>query len=214
MRHHPSAKLLNREILPMHTWQPASPLLTLQRWCRNGCLVLLSLLLGLGVIGFTPPAMAMGGKLPPLDQPAPGFTLPTNTGDGEISLADYRGQWVVVYFYPKDFTSGCTLEAQRFQQDLPKYLARNTQILGVSADSIDSHAEFCESEGLKFPLLADTDGQVSRAYGSWLGYLSSRHTFIIDPQGILRERFVKVQPVIHSAEVLERLQELQQLELG
>lgn len=186
----------------------------LHRWYRHCCLTLVVLLFGLGVIGSTPTALAMGGVLPPLDQPAPAFTLPTNTGDGEISLSDYRGQWLVVYFYPKDFTSGCTLEAQRFQQDLPKYLARNTQVLGISADSIDRHAEFCESEGLKFPLLADTDGQVSRAYGSWLGYLSSRHTFIIDPQGQLRERFVKVQPVIHSAEVLERLEALQNMEVG
>lgn len=159
---------------------------------------------------FTPPAVALGGKLPPLDQPAPIFMLPTNSGDGEVSLSDFRGQWVVVYFYPKDFTSGCTLEAQRFQQDLPKYMAKNTQIIGISADSINSHAEFCDSEGLKFPLLADTKGQISKAYGSWIGVVSTRHSFIIDPSGILRERFVKVRPAIHSAEVLARLEELQQ----
>lgn len=157
----------------------------------------------------TPAATALGGQLPPLNQPAPAFTLPTNTGKGLISLSDFKGTWVVLYFYPKDFTSGCTLEARRFQQDLPKYLARNTQILGVSADDVDSHAEFCDSEGLKFPLLADTDGSVSKAYGSWLGYLSMRHTFIIDPDGILRETFVGVRPAIHSAEVLASLDKLQ-----
>jgi len=157
----------------------------------------------------TPSALALGGTQPPLNQPAPEFTLPTNTGDGEISLSDYQGQWVVVYFYPKDFTSGCTLEARRFQQDLPKYQARNTQILGISADDIDSHAEFCDAEGLKFPLLADIDGAVSKAYGSWLGYVSLRHTYLIDPDGILRERYIGVQPAIHSAEVLARLDELQ-----
>jgi peroxiredoxin Q/BCP len=151
----------------------------------------------------------MGGTLPPLNQPAPDFTLPTNTGDGEISLSDYRGQWVVVYFYPQDFTSGCTIEARRFQQDLPKYLDRNVQILGISADDIDSHAEFCDAEGLKFPLLADTDGTVSKAYGSWMNFFSMRHTFIIDPEGQLREIFLKVRPVIHSEEVLARLNELQ-----
>ncbi len=156
-----------------------------------------------------PAAYALGGTLPPLNQPAPEFTLPTNSGDGEISLSDYRGQWVVLYFYPKDFTSGCTIEAQRFQRDLPKYLARHTQILGVSADSIDSHAEFCDSEGLKFPLLADTDGSVSKAYGSWMGFVSARHTFIIDPEGVIREEYVGVRPTTHSAEVLERLDELQ-----
>ncbi|MBD2091749.1 peroxiredoxin [Microcoleus sp. FACHB-1515] len=156
-----------------------------------------------------PAAIALGGQQPAIDQPAPAFTLPTNTGDGEVSLSDYRGQWVVVYFYPKDFTPGCTLEARRFQQDLPKYQAKNTQILGISADDIQSHAEFCDSEGLRFPLLADLKGTVSKAYGSWLGVMSLRHTYIVDPDGILRDRFLGVQPAIHSAEVLSRLEELQ-----
>lgn len=158
---------------------------------------------------FVPTADALGGKLPAINQPAPDFTLPTNTGDGTISLSDLRGQWVVLYFYPKDFTPGCTIEARRFQQDLPKYMEKKAQIIGVSADDVDSHAEFCDSEGLKFPLLADTTGAVSKAYGSWMRFISVRHSFIIDPQGILRETFVKVNPAIHSKEVLARLEELQ-----
>lgn len=170
--------------------------------------IFLALCLGVLSVNFAAPAWALGGKLPPLNVPAPEFTLPTNTGKGEISLSDYRGQWVIVYFYPKDFTSGCTLEARRFQQDLPKYRARNAQILGISADDVNSHAEFCNSEGLKFPLLADTDGKVSKAYGSWMNFISARHSFIIDPEGILRETFVKVNPAIHSQEVLARLDEL------
>ncbi|MEL6930769.1 MAG: peroxiredoxin [Cyanobacteria bacterium J06600_6] len=155
-------------------------------------------------------AWAMGGKQPDLNSPAPEFTLATNTGDGEIALNDYLGQWVVLYFYPQDFTSGCTIEARRFQQDLAAYEARNAQILGVSVDDVDSHAEFCDSEGLKFPLLADSDGSVSKAYGSWLGAVSLRHTYLIDPQGILRETFLGVRPSIHSQEVLARLDELAQ----
>lgn len=169
------------------------------------------LVIGLSLLLFslTPAnSWAMGGKQPALDEPAPEFVLPTNTGDGEISLEDYRGTWVVLYFYPKDFTSGCTLEARRFQQDLAEYQSRNVQILGVSVDDVDSHAEFCDSEGLKFPLLADTDGNVSKAYGSWLGAMSLRHTYIIDPQGILRATFLGVRPSIHSQEVLARLDEL------
>lgn len=157
----------------------------------------------------TPISYALGGQQPPLDQPAPSFTLPTNSGDGEISLADYSGQWVVLYFYPRDFTPGCTLEAQRFQRDLPEYQARNAQVIGVSADDVASHAEFCDAEALVFPLLSDLDGQVSRVYGSWIKPMSRRHTYLIDPDGILRERFLGVRPAIHSQEVLARLDELQ-----
>lgn len=162
-----------------------------------------------GFLGGTPSALALGGPQPALHEAAPTFTLPTNTGDGEVSLEDYRGQWVVLYFYPRDFTPGCTLEAQRFQRDLPKYQERNAQIIGVSVDDVDSHREFCDSEGLRFPLLADEDGVVSRAYGSWLGIASLRHTYVIDPEGQLRDIFVKVRPAIHSQEVLARLDELQ-----
>lgn len=174
-------------------------------------LILSSCLLLLLSLPFAPSTLALGGKLPEIGQPAPSFQLPTNTGDGEIALSDYQGKWVVAYFYPADFTPGCTLEARRFQEDLPEYLKRNTQILGISADDIKSHADFCDSEGLKFPLLADTTGEVSKAYGSWLQFISMRHTFIIDPDGILRATFTGVRPAIHSQEVLARLDELQQL---
>jgi len=174
----------------------------------NRCLSLL--LAGLLWLSLGTPARALGGPQLPLNSPAPDFTLPSNRGDGEISLADYRGQWLVLYFYPQDFTPGCTLEAQRFQQDLPQYQQKNTAIVGVSVDTVDSHREFCEAEGLQFPLLADEDGAVSKQYGSWLGGLSLRHTYLIDPQGILRERFLAVRPVIHSAEVLATLSALQE----
>jgi len=174
---------------------------------------LLSLLLTVCFTLFTPflsvNAAPLGGPLPPLDQSAPNFTLPTNTGDGTISLSDYRGQWVVAYFYPQDFTPGCTLEARRFQEDLPQYLQRNTQVVGISVDDVDSHAEFCDSEGLKFPLLADADGAVSKAYGAWLAPLSLRHTYIINPDGVLKAIFTGVRPAIHSKEVLAKLDELQ-----
>ncbi len=171
--------------------------------------LLASCLAFLAWLNYVPAASALGGTQPPLNEPAPEFTLPTNTGDGEVSLSNYRGKWVVLYFYPKDFTSGCTLEARRFQQDLPKYIEKNVQILGVSADDVDSHAKFCDSEGLKFPLLADIDGKVSKAYGSWMGFVSLRHTYIIDPNGVLRETYLGVRPAIHSTEVLARLDELQ-----
>lgn len=158
---------------------------------------------------FIPSAYALGGPQPPINEPAPAFNLPTNSGDGEVSLADYAGKWVVLYFYPRDFTPGCTLEAQRFQRDFQNYRDRNAQIVGVSADDVASHEEFCESEALEFPLLSDTDGAVSKAYGSWIKPMSRRHTYLIDPDGILRERFLGVRPAIHSQEVLTRLDELQ-----
>jgi thioredoxin-dependent peroxiredoxin len=159
---------------------------------------------------FVHTAFALGGKLPALNAPAPAFTLPTNTGDGQISLSDYTGRWVVLYFYPKDFTSGCTIEARRFQQDISEYRQRNAQIIGISADSIDSHAKFCDSEGIKFPLLADTSGNVSKAYGSWIGVFSMRHTFLISPEGELKFIFTGVNPAVHSKEVLAKLDEIKQ----
>jgi thioredoxin-dependent peroxiredoxin len=162
----------------------------------------------LGAIGLPRSAQAMGGKQPPIGSLAPAFRLPTDLGTGEISLSDYLGQWVVLYFYPKDFTSGCTLEAQRFQKDMPKYASRQIQVLGVSVDDVDRHAEFGESEGLTFPLLADVDGAVSKAYGSWMAPYSMRHSFIIDPEGKVQAIFLAVQPAIHSQEVLAKLTEL------
>lgn len=157
----------------------------------------------------TPPAQALGGAQPAIGLPAPSFTLPTNAGEGSLSLSDYQGKWVVLYFYPQDFTSGCTLEAKRFQQRYSDYQALNAEIVGVSADDVTSHESFCDAEGLKFPLLSDVKGQVSKAYGSWLTGRSLRHTYLIDPDGILRERFLGVRPAIHSQEVLMALEALQ-----
>jgi thioredoxin-dependent peroxiredoxin len=182
-------------------------------WLPSGWITAGLVLLIVGVLHLLPsPAYAMGGKLPLLDQPAPNFTLATQTTDGSVSLSDFRGEWLVLYFYPQDFTSGCTIEARRFQQDLPLYRQRQTQIVGVSSDSVASHADFCDSEGLKFPLLADESGQVSKAYGSWLGGRSARHTFIIDPESRLRQVFLGVNPLVHSQEVLAKLVELQEAE--
>lgn len=154
------------------------------------------------------PTLALGGPQLPIGEPAPTFTLPTNSGDGDLSLADYRGRWVVLYFYPQDGTSGCTLEARRFQEDRPDFQALNAEIVGVSSDDVSSHESFCAAEGIEFPLLSDVRGEVSKAYGSWLTGRSLRHTYLIDPDGILRERFLGVRPPIHSQEVLATLESL------
>ena len=151
-------------------------------------------------------------ELPAVGAAAPGFNLTTNEGK-QVSLNDFKGKWVVLYFYPKDFTSGCTLEARNFQKDLAKYDAANAVILGVSVDPADSHKEFCAKEGLNFKLLADTDAKVSEQYGSIMEYngakLSARNTFIIDPQGKIAKVFEKVKPGGHSEEVLAALASLQ-----
>jgi peroxiredoxin Q/BCP len=154
-------------------------------------------------------AKALGGTLPDLDQPAPDFSLagfvPPGT-EGQRSLADFAGRWLVLYFYPKDFTGGCTLEARGFQKDLAQFHQLGAEVVGVSADSAESHASFCGSEGLAFPLLSDPGGAVSRSYGSWISPYSQRHSFLIDPAGVLREIWVAVRPSGHSQEILASLQ--------
>lgn len=151
-------------------------------------------------------------EVPAAGAAAPTFKLVTNEGK-EASLSDYKGKWVVLYFYPKDFTSGCTLEAHNFQRDLAKYEKANAVILGVSVDTAESHKSFCAKEGLNFKLLADTDAKVSEQYGSVMEYngakYSARNTFIIDPHGKIAKVFVKVGPAGHSDEVLAALAELQ-----
>ncbi|MFY9659220.1 MAG: peroxiredoxin [Terriglobales bacterium] len=144
--------------------------------------------------------------------PAPEFTLNSQEGT-PVNLKDYRGKWVVLYFYPKDFTSGCTIEAHNFQRDLALYERKNVVILGISVDSADSHKQFCAKEGLNFKLLADTDYKVSTAYDSLSSHgdvkYASRHTFIINPEGKLVKSFTEVNPNKHSDEVLSALAELQ-----
>src|SRR5258705_9728872 len=157
---------------------------------------------------------AMAQNLPQAGTVAPAVNLPSNEGR-QVSLTDYKGKWVVLYFYPKDFTSGCTLEAQNFQRDLAKYQNASAIILGVSVDNAESHKQFCAKEGLNFKLLADTDTKVSEAYGSLKDYdgkgmmLSLRNTFIIDPKGKIAKVFTNVSPAGHSAEVLAALAALQ-----
>lgn len=172
----------------------------------------LFLLVGILVI-FASVTLALAVAEPPaVGSVAPDFALTTNEGN-QASLKDFRGKWVVLYFYPKDFTSGCTLEAHNFQTDLAKYQVANAVILGVSVDTAESHKSFCAKEGLAFKLLSDTDTKVSDSYGSLMDYngtkLSARNTFIIDPQGKIARVFLKVKPGGHSAEVLAALAELQ-----
>ena len=143
--------------------------------------------------------------MPAVGQVAPGFTLPSQDGS-QISLDSFKGKWVVLYFYPKDMTRGCTIEAHNFQRDLAQYEAKNAVIVGVSVDTPDSHKEFCTKEGLTFRLLADPEHKVVNAYGSLGDYagfkIAQRNTFLIDPTGKIVKEWTKVSPEGHSAEVL------------
>src|SRR5690348_2084718 len=160
---------------------------------------------------FTCMAATESETQPQVGKPAPDFSL--TTGDGsQVSLKDYRGKWVVLYFYPKDFTSGCTLEARNFQRDFAKYEQAGVVILGVSVDSAQSHKDFCAKEGLAFRLLADPDAKVSTEYGSTMQYqgttIAARNTFLINPEEITAKVYTGVKPVEHSEQVLEDLAEL------
>jgi len=153
----------------------------------------------------TPAAPAVGTA-------APEFSLTSNEGH-PTSLKDFSGKWTVLYFYPKDFTGGCTLEAHNFQRDIAKYEKANAVIVGVSVDTADSHKSFCAKEGLAFKLLSDPEAKVSAQYGSVMefngGKYSARNTFLIDPQGKVAKTFMNVKPGPHSEEVLAALAELQ-----
>ena len=148
------------------------------------------------------------GTLPRVGQQAPNFTLPSQEG-APVSLDSYRGKWVVLYFYPKDMTSGCTLEAHNFQRDLAKYQAANAVILGVSVDSIDSHKQFCTKDSLSFTLLSDSNKNVVKEYGSLGSFgpvqIAKRNTFLIDPEGKIVKVWTGVDPSHHSEEVLAAL---------
>ncbi|MEX1266944.1 MAG: peroxiredoxin [Woeseia sp.] len=143
---------------------------------------------------------------------APNFDLTDQNGRTH-SLDDYRDQWVVLYFYPKDDTPGCTTEACEFRDDIFEFRRMGCQVLGVSLDDEASHKAFAEKHGLPFPLLADTEGVASDAYGVKTRhgdtYYASRQTFLIDPQGNIAKHYEKVDPDTHSKQVLADLKKLQ-----
>jgi len=154
---------------------------------------------------------ARAADVPAVGAVAPEFKLTTNESK-QVNLKDFHGKWVVLYFYPKDFTSGCTLEAHNFQRDIAKYEEIGAVILGVSVDTAESHKDFCAKEGLSFKLLSDPDAKVSTDYGSIMDYqgkkYSARNTFLIDPSGKIAKVFVGLKPAGHSEEVLAALAEL------
>lgn len=157
-----------------------------------------------------PVGVASAADMPPVGAAAPNFTLPSQENT-PVSLSEYKGKWVVLYFYPKDQTSGCSLEAHNFQRDLPKYQEANAVVLGVSMDTVDSHKAWCTKDSFTFKMLADPQHKAVDAYGVPVRQvnmngtptsIAMRDTFLISPEG----KIVKVWEVKdianHSAEVL------------
>lgn len=145
-------------------------------------------------------------------EPAPDFELKDQSGKLH-SIEDYRGNWVALYFYPKDDTPGCTTEACEFRDNIFAFKDANCQILGVSLDDAESHKDFSDKYGLPFPLLADTEGTTAEAYGvktRMMGMtVAKRQTFLIDPEGNIAKHYEKVDPDTHSQQILADLEALQ-----
>jgi peroxiredoxin Q/BCP len=176
-----------------------------KRWIATGCAVALA-----GSFALTK-NVAAAADLAPVGTVAPDFTLPSQENT-PVSLSDYRGKWVVLYFYPKDMSVGCSIEAHGFQRDLSKYEALNAVVLGVSLDTVDSHKEFCAKDSLTFKLLADPDHKVVDAYGVPIGSFGAiqyaqRDTFLISPYGKIVKQWEVKDIEAHSEEVLAAIQQ-------
>jgi peroxiredoxin Q/BCP len=169
------------------------------------------LLIALIIALLTAAAPALAGDSPDVGSPAPDFRLQDQNGDWH-ALADYRGQWLAVYFYPKDDTPGCTTEACNFRDNIYAFRAIGANVVGVSLDDVASHRDFAEKHRLPFILLADTDGEMARAYGvlrDWkLVQIAARESFIVNPDGIIVKHYEDVDPDTHTDEVLAELERL------
>lgn len=142
---------------------------------------------------------------------APDFLLAD--GEGRMrQLGEWRGTWLILYFYPRDDTPGCTAEAKNFNERLPEFAALKAQVVGISVDNVDSHRTFASRHGLNFPLLADTDGKVSQRYGALNDFaiikFAKRHTYLIDPDGRIAKAYRDVEPSLHAGEIIADLKRL------
>lgn len=133
--------------------------------------------------------------------PAPDFSLLDQTGTKQ-TLSQYRGQWVLLYFYPKDETPGCTTEACMLRDAWTQFQDQGIVVLGVSHDTVESHRKFAENHRLPFPLLADTKKEVIKLYRSQAGFLTRRTSYLIDPQGVIVKAYPSVEPEKHAEEIL------------
>jgi peroxiredoxin Q/BCP len=159
------------------------------------------IILLLGVVGFGS-VIAKSGKVE-LGKPAPDFTL-MDQDSTRHTLSDYQGQWVLVYFYPKDDTPGCTVEACTFRDNYGDFEKAGIRVFGISTDSVESHKKFAENHNLPFSLLADEDAEVASLYGVKMPAvkMARRHSFLIDPDGKIKKIYDNVTPADHPDEIL------------
>ena len=148
----------------------------------------------------------IGEKAPPIDL----YGFKADTQEKKLyNLKQFNKNWKVVYFYPEDFTMGCTLEAKGFERLNNRFRKLNTKIIGISADKIDTHQSFCGKENLSLILLSDVNGNASKSYGSWNNSSSFRNTFLINPEGVIKAEWIGVKPNNHAMDVLNTLVKLQ-----
>jgi peroxiredoxin Q/BCP len=161
--------------------------------------LLLSLLIAIS------PILTFAGEAPATGSDAPSFKLQDQNGDWH-ALGDYRGQWLAVYFYPRDDTPGCTTEACNFRDNIHAFKAIGAAVVGISVDDVESHKEFSDKYKLPFTILADEDGTTAKAYGVLRDYkllkLASRQSFLVDPEGKIAKHYDDVDPDKHTDEVL------------
>ncbi len=156
-------------------------------------------------------AVSFSSAAPKAGQPAPDFTLPDANSQAH-QLSDYAGQWLVLYFYPKDDTPGCTKEACHFRDDLVQLEKLGAKVVGISVDDTDSHARFAKKYSLPFTLLSDKDGKVADSYGALmnLGFIkkAKRYTFLIDPKGNIAKTYLSVDTSRHSQQIIDDLKRM------
>ncbi len=170
-----------------------------------------------GLLALLALVSAANAEVPALGSTAPGFSLPDQDG-ATRRLAEWRGRWVVLYFYPRDDTPGCTTEACSFRDDISLITGLGAQVVGISVDDTASHKAFAEKYRLPFPLLADATAAVARQYGAlsdWMALrMAKRYTFIIDPAGRIAKVYLSVDPARHSQEIVADLKALQGRAVG
>jgi peroxiredoxin Q/BCP len=171
------------------------------------------ILIGIAIVVYLLRANVMAAPILKIGDDAPTFTLPDSQGN-QVNLSDYKGKWLVLYFYPKDDTPGCTTEACHFRDDFKFLESLGAKVVGVSIDDSFSHKKFAEKYNLPFPLLSDSSGEVASRYGALNNFLviklAKRYTYLINPQGKIAKIYLSIDTSKHSQEIIEDLKTLKQ----